>query len=195
MAQKLASQSARLHTPRFKLPNLITSQKDKSISNCFPTDLDTKAVPLVAQSLVCDLEARDKDGQTALISVVSEGGLVEDVKRLIFAKANVNAQNGQGQTALMLAAEKDNFEIVEKLIDAGASLYIKDNRMLSAAVYAVSGWRLKQAFASTKEDREVLASEKKCLNLVIDAKKFIDLVNCKLKMVSVIDNLPEARAK
>ncbi len=66
---------------------------------------------------------------TALIKA-SEHGNRELVKLLLEYGANVNAQNNDGQTALMLAASQGHEEVVELLLELeyGIDVYAQDNK-------------------------------------------------------------------
>jgi ankyrin repeat protein len=66
-----------------------------------------------------DVNAKDKDGKTALMAA-SEKGHTEIVKTLIDNGANVNAKSKIGSTALMLASLGGHTEIVQLLKKAGA---------------------------------------------------------------------------
>ena len=50
----------------------------------------------------------------------SRRGLLDTVILLLGSGADVNARSKDGKTALTLAKEKDNTEIVELLLEAGA---------------------------------------------------------------------------
>ena len=56
----------------------------------------------------------------ALVGEVGPEGEIEIVGRLIEAEANVNLQNGQGQTSLMMAAAGGYYGIVQALLDGDA---------------------------------------------------------------------------
>jgi uncharacterized protein len=47
-------------------------------------------------------------------------------------RANINAQNEEGVTALMFAVGSEKTSIVKELLDTGADVYIKDRRGESA---------------------------------------------------------------
>ena len=59
-------------------------------------------------------------------------GNKELVESLIQQGADVNAQNKEGATALMLAAGKGNKDIAELLIQHGANVNIRSNENVSA---------------------------------------------------------------
>ena len=72
-----------------------------------------------------DVNARDKDGWTALMFAAA-GGAAESVKVLLDAGADVNARNEDGLTALIAAALSGTAENVKVLLDAGADASHKD---------------------------------------------------------------------
>jgi len=82
-----------------------------------------------------DINARDKDGSTALM-VASEKGDIEMVQLLIQNGADVNAKNIDSYTALMYVAYKGNLEIAELLLKNKVDLSAKDKDGWTALRYA-----------------------------------------------------------
>jgi hypothetical protein len=82
-----------------------------------------------------DLNAKDKDGRTALFDAATTGN-TDRVKALIAAGADVNAQHDNGQTALMDAALRGNPDCVKVLIAAGADVNAKTQGEYTALVAA-----------------------------------------------------------
>jgi ankyrin repeat protein len=85
-----------------------------------------------------DVNAGSKNGCTALMIAAwlpeSKGQTI--VERLLQQKElNVNQQNENGQTALMIAVQAGNFEVVKKLVEAGAKVDIKDKKGRTAVMY------------------------------------------------------------
>jgi serine/threonine-protein phosphatase 6 regulatory ankyrin repeat subunit B len=66
-----------------------------------------------------DVNARNKQGQTALMYAAIDGNPVV-VQALLDARANVNAKNKEGQTALKIALDCHNDEAAKLLKRAGA---------------------------------------------------------------------------
>jgi len=62
----------------------------------------------------------------------SEQGDIETVKALLKKDVYIHAQDGQGRCALVAAAYKNNLEIVDLLISAGADVNMKDDTIQSA---------------------------------------------------------------
>jgi TonB family protein len=80
-----------------------------------------------------DLEARDDDGQTALIETVS--GSIADI--LIRAGSEVNAKDKNGETSLIRAAENNHVDKLEVLVKApGIHLDERDNKGETALMKA-----------------------------------------------------------
>jgi len=67
------------------------------------------------------METKDTEGNSALLRAVNTGDTFE-VRRLVEAGANVNAENNSGVTPLMNAAGMGNKEAVELLIQKGADV-------------------------------------------------------------------------
>jgi hypothetical protein len=84
-----------------------------------------------------DVNARDKEGMTALMCASVDGACgssdkgVSCVRALIAAGADVNARDDQGRTALMLAAGNGNAAMVKTLLDHGADPNINSRAGLS----------------------------------------------------------------
>jgi uncharacterized protein len=66
-----------------------------------------------------DLEAKDEEGQTALLKAAAHGNL-ECVRALLKAGAVVTVKDNEGNTALALAREHEHKDIVELLKLHGA---------------------------------------------------------------------------
>jgi ankyrin repeat protein len=83
-----------------------------------------------------DVNAKDKDGWTALMEA-SNNGHTEIVKALIDKGANINAKDKNGRTALMWASLFGNTEIVKMLLNKGADVNAKDKDGSSALTEAL----------------------------------------------------------
>jgi ankyrin repeat protein len=77
--------------------------------------------PRHAGNLFADVNAADKDGNTALM-IASREGHTETVKALLEKGADVNATNKNGNTALILASQLDHTETVKALLEKGADV-------------------------------------------------------------------------
>jgi len=95
--------------------------------------------PLVKAAMEDDLEAvnaaltakpdpnvRDKDTHTTALEYAVRNGNEEIVRVLLSAKADVNARDDFGQTALMMLSDSVTSEIVWDLINAGAKVNARD---------------------------------------------------------------------
>jgi ankyrin repeat protein len=90
------------------------------------------------------VDVRDRlGGGTALILAASSGGphAAENIRTLLDHGADVNASNGFGNTALMLAAEKGHAEAVALLLQRGADVDATNNRGRTALQMAAKHGR------------------------------------------------------
>ncbi|MBQ3456291.1 MAG: ankyrin repeat domain-containing protein, partial [Synergistaceae bacterium] len=65
-----------------------------------------------------------------------EEGDTQGIMEAINAGANINAQDNDGKTALMLIAENGHKEIVNVLIKAGADVNAKNKEGMTALILA-----------------------------------------------------------
>jgi thioredoxin-like negative regulator of GroEL len=84
-----------------------------------------------------DVNARDKDGLTALMWAAA-GGRTDIVKALLDKGADVNAKTSYGYTALMWAAAGGHTDIVKALLDKGADVNAKDSDGYTALMWAAA---------------------------------------------------------
>ena len=98
--------------------------------------------PEVVKSLLdhgADVGATDSRGNTSLIVTVGGWKTPIEIARLLLAKGiAVNAQNEEGETALMVAAEKGQTELVNLLLDNGADLNLMDKQGATVLDHAIS---------------------------------------------------------
>jgi len=95
------------------------------------SDGDKKQVQSFLKSKEVDVNERDWDDLTALITAASAGHL-EIVKILLKAGADVDSSDKDGITALMEASIMGHEKIVNVLIDAGAEVDFKSNSGVTA---------------------------------------------------------------
>jgi ankyrin repeat protein len=81
---------------------------------------------LAAGAKKADLEIRNPYGRTPLCAVARDGGNAETIKVLIGFGANINAEDDNGLTPIMLAAWRPHEDVVNVLLDAGAELNSND---------------------------------------------------------------------
>ena len=74
------------------------------------------------------VDTRNGDEATPLISHARQDHL-EVVWELIRQRANIDLQDSQGYSALMLAADRGNLEMVQVLIMNGAILDLKEKKV------------------------------------------------------------------
>jgi WD40 repeat protein/uncharacterized protein YecT (DUF1311 family) len=92
----------------------------------------------ILQAAEADVNAKDKDGNTALMSA-SRNGNIAEVRKLLAAKADVNATDNKGNTALMLASRTFYVEIVRELLAAKADVNAR-NKDGATALMLASGY-------------------------------------------------------
>ena len=86
-----------------------------------------------------NIEYKGEDDWTALCWAITQENF-ELAKLLIENKANVNYQEQEGESVLMLAAttETENTELIQLLLDKGAVIDLKDAVGWTALMHAVS---------------------------------------------------------
>jgi uncharacterized protein len=84
-----------------------------------------------------NLNLKDRDGNSPLI-LASVSRWAEGVATLIRLKAQVNAQNRLGETALLKAVQSRDLDLVKMLLEAAANPDITDNSGTSARSVAES---------------------------------------------------------
>ncbi len=80
---------------------------------------DAEAVHIVVAA-GAELEAVDMHGRTPLLELSSEEDRVDVIEALLAAGADIQACDKQGHTALALARRRDDRELIEVLLAAGA---------------------------------------------------------------------------
>ncbi len=82
------------------------------------------------------VNVRDKDGNTPLHHA-AQFGFIDGIQTLVRRKADVNAVNGQGETALIVAVQQRNPMVVRELLAVGADPDLADHVAgMSARDYA-----------------------------------------------------------
>ncbi|WP_231575100.1 ankyrin repeat domain-containing protein [Bacillus sp. B-jedd] len=66
----------------------------------------------------------------------AEHGDLDEIKRLISDGADLNAQDSEGRTAVMIATYNNDVEAAKLLIEAGADVNIRDNMKNNPFLYA-----------------------------------------------------------
>lgn len=107
-----------------------------------------------------DINARDKDGCTALI-ISSEKGDLETAELLIREGADVNIRDMGGYTALMYVAYNGNLDLAKLLIRNKADVRTRDNDGWTALMFASLGRKtdmvelLKKSGAGSREGKGI----------------------------------------
>jgi len=86
----------------------------------------------------------------SLLDAVSAGD-IDRVRKLLAAGADCNERNGEGATALMLAAYAGRLDLVKILIDAGADVNATDERGWGALMKAAYNAELDRGFADVAQ--------------------------------------------
>lgn len=107
-------------------------------------EVPQKSSPSILRTFIENPDEKDSEGRTKLMNAAKQGdlNLTED---LIFSKANINAKDNDGWTALMFASRfSENDKVVEKLIKNGADIKAKNN-------YGVSSLKLASSFSKNSK--------------------------------------------
>lgn len=124
-----------------KLFTAIHSKKDEEVVNALNeikkiNELVNNCDFLKENVKFVSIEAKNDEDCTPLMEA-AKTGYPNILKALIDARADVNATNKDGQTALMLVAQKGLFSSVIILLEAGANRNLKDNKEQKAADLAL----------------------------------------------------------
>jgi ankyrin repeat protein len=128
-------------------------------------DRNTLKLLLDYKNIYLDLKDA-ADGRTALIM----GAYFEDlesVRLLINAKADLNVQDVNGDSALMWAAKKQNVALTKLLIAGGAELSLKNSDNLDALALARSHPQITEIVSYCLEHDEVI---KKFISILLEIK-------------------------
>lgn len=95
---------------------------------------------LLRQTCVAHVNAKDKGGQSPMITAVEKGNL-DFIKLLCNQGAFVDVPNVKGETALMIAAANGHVKVVQFLLAQKASVHFKTKDQWTPLMYAAdSGW-------------------------------------------------------
>lgn len=120
---------------------------------------------IAALAAGADPNARSENKTPVLVTVASQtffGHEKEVVAAFVKKKADLNAADADGATALMAAAATDHGDTLEALIAAGAKLEAKDNDGWTAVHYAVmnSNWSVLDKLVAAKANVNAVANDK-----------------------------------
>jgi ankyrin repeat protein len=101
-----------------------------------------KVVELLLEAADCPIDDQDSAGATPLIMAVrntpekvARAHLLETVRFLVGAGANLNIQDKTGKTALMFVAKDNRLDEAKVLVEAGADLNIQDQEKGWSAIF------------------------------------------------------------
>jgi ankyrin repeat protein len=101
-----------------------------------PTPPPSKLIFSLIKAKHAETEYRNKNGDSALILSVRKNFTVISVALLFLTKANINAVNYSGESALILAAKQGNTDIVRLFIQFKPDLSLVDNQGYTALMWA-----------------------------------------------------------
>lgn len=101
----------------------IVMPSDPLVKAAAEDDLDALNAALVAAP---DPNVRDKGTHATALEYAVRNGNRDILQVLLWAKADINARNEDGQTVLMMLGEKVTSEIVWDLVNAGAKVNLRD---------------------------------------------------------------------
>jgi ankyrin repeat protein len=91
-----------------------------------------------------NLDVMDFDETNALMFIAHKGKSCQHlVEKMVKKKANLDLQNRNGETALMIALKSDNNQMAEYLIEQGANLDLKDRNEQSVLHWACLNEKIK----------------------------------------------------
>lgn len=107
--------------------NLVDSDGQTTLMLAARSPSVGPAAALLQAGAASTINQKDKKGLTALLYAVTQfhGAVLENVKALIAAGANVEDANESGETPLLIAVQKNDLELVKLLLAAHASVNIK----------------------------------------------------------------------
>jgi ankyrin repeat protein len=79
-----------------------------------------------------NINAKNKSGDTALMVAIDENHDIEIINELLKHYPDINIQNNDRQTALMLAVQNNNIEIIKELLKRNPDITLKDKNGFTA---------------------------------------------------------------
>jgi hypothetical protein len=102
---------------------MLAQPSDPLVKAAMEDDMEALQAALVSRP---DPNVRDKETSATALEYAVRNGNRDIVQALLWAKADVNARDNEGQTVLMMLSEKVTSEIVWDLINAGAKVNSRD---------------------------------------------------------------------
>lgn len=102
----------------------VTRASHPLVKAAMDDDLEALKEVLLTRS---DANVRDDDTQDTALEHAVRNGNRDMVQVLLWAKADVNARDSDGQTVLMMLSEDVTSEIIWDLINAGGKVNLRDN--------------------------------------------------------------------
>ncbi|MFC1855547.1 ankyrin repeat domain-containing protein [Thermodesulfobacteriota bacterium] len=137
-----------------------------------------------------DVNEKDVDGMSALMSTIRNLCDIDIVKLLIANGADLNATTDNGSTALMFASIEEEINIVKALIKSGADVNIQNNDGENALMWAIMDSRPEAEKLLVKSGTDLNARDKNGRNvlMMIGDEEFAELIIKKGADVNVKDN-------
>jgi antitoxin component YwqK of YwqJK toxin-antitoxin module/ankyrin repeat protein len=104
--------------------DLAFSLIDKADNTLWQTAIKSRDLSLVQRTLTknADINAKDQNGDTALLYAVKNGYDLDFIKKLEESGADVGIKDADGNTALGMAIKADNLALTENLLQNGADI-------------------------------------------------------------------------
>lgn len=104
--------------------SVVVLPSDPLVKAVMEDDLEAVQTALLNKS---NANVRDQATQSSALERAISNGNREIMQLLLWAKADVNDRDNDGQTALMMISQETTSEIVWDLINAGAKVNLRDN--------------------------------------------------------------------
>ncbi len=124
-------------------------------------------------TIVVDINARNKNGDTALI-IASENGNLNAVRTLLSYDADLSLKGANGDNALIRAAQKGNFDVVEELLYRKENINSINNYNRTALMESAENGHLRVVKLLLKKKAKISLKDK-------SDRTVLDLVNAKIK--------------
>lgn len=114
----------------------VPDKKGRTLLNYTVTNHASLEIFELLMNYMVDCNISDREGNTPLMNVIKRNNSSERFKesslqvvsRLIQNRANLNSMNHEGNTAILIAAQKNHHEVVKLLLEAGADVNLFNNQ-------------------------------------------------------------------